>query len=348
MDALIEGCQIIGFDWRFLYINDSAASQGRKSKSEFLGLTMQEVLPGIENTEMFALLKRVMDNRIPENMENEFTYFDGLKGWFELRVQPCVEGIFILSLDITQRKRAEEALIRSEAELRKAQRLESIGLLAGGIAHDFNNLMGGIFGYLDLARNESDRMKSSGYLTKAVETIERARGLTQNLLTFSKGGAPIKKAQPLFPLIEDTVQAALIGTTITCKIILGDNLWSCNIDKVQIAQVIDNLIINARQAVPKSGVIEVTANNKIMREKEHARLEAGRYVLISVKDNGMGIDKDILPKIFDPFFTTKSMGHGLGLATCYSIVVRHGGAIDVESDPGKLTVFNVYLPAMDG
>jgi len=241
-------------------------------------------------------------------------------------------------IDITERKRMEE-------ELQKAQKLEALGLLAGGIAHDFNNLMGGIFGYIDLANCEPDKRRSSEYLSKAINTIDRARALTQQLLTFAKGGAPIQQIGNLFPFVEETSKFALSGANVSCNFDIPKDLWACNFDKNQIGQVIDNLIINAQQAMPVGGAIELTARNITLAEKEHPLLAKGNYVKISVKDAGVGIPKEHISKIFDPFFTTKAKGHGLGLATCYSIINRHGGCIDVESEPGKGSSFHVYLPA---
>lgn len=240
--------------------------------------------------------------------------------------------------DITAYKRMEE-------ELQKAQKLESIGVLAAGIAHDFNNLLVGIFGYMGLAKEESDKIKQISYLAKSMSTIDRARSLTAQLLTFARGGAPITKTGHLFPFVKETAQFALSGSNISCHFDIAHDLWACNFDKNQIGQVIDNLIINAQQAMPVGGTIEVTARNIAFDKKEHLFLKAGNYVKLSVKDHGIGIPKEQFSRIFDPFFTTKTKGRGLGLATCHSIVNKHGGYIDVESELGKGSTFHVYLPA---
>jgi PAS domain S-box-containing protein len=240
--------------------------------------------------------------------------------------------------NITDRKRMEE-------ELQKNQKLESLGVLAGGIAHDFNNLLAGIFGNIDLARSVSKDAQAIEYLKATLATMNRARALTLQLLTFAKGGAPVQKITPLIPFIQETARFALSGSNISCVFSMDENLRPCNIDKNQIGQVIDNIVINALQAMPSGGTIEISARNILFGEKEHPSLVKGDYVKVSVKDTGIGIPKDIMPRIFDPFYTTKTKGHGLGLATCYSIIKRHGGAIDVESEPGKGSVFHVYLPA---
>ncbi len=247
-------------------------------------------------------------------------------------------GVVLVFRDMTEKQKLSDIVQR-------AAKLESIGVLAGGIAHDFNNLMGGIFGYIDLANEEPDKKMASSYLEKALNTIGRARALTGQLLTFAKGGAPIQKIGHLFPFVEETARFALSGANVSCHFDVPENLWPCNFDKNQIGQVIDNLVINAQQAMPLGGTIKLSARNILLSHKEHPSLENGKYIKISVKDCGIGIQKDLVSKIFDPFFTTKTKGHGLGLATCYSIVKRHNGCIDVESEPGKGSTFHVYLPA---
>ncbi|MBN1980055.1 MAG: PAS domain S-box protein [Chitinivibrionales bacterium] len=248
--------------------------------------------------------------------------------------------------DITRRKKAEEERQRLEHRLNQSQKLESLGVLAGGIAHDFNNLLGGIFGYIDTALSEPSPILRNEYLSKALVTIERTRALTRQLLTFAKGGAPVMKVENFTSFIQETVQFALSGASVSCQFDIPNDLWFCEIDKNQISQVIDNIVINAVQAMPSGGMITVCAKNSAFKEHEHPLLKAGRYVCLSIKDQGIGIPHEYLSRIFDPFYTTKPKGHGLGLATCYSIIHRHSGCIDVESEPGKGSVFQVFIPAV--
>jgi len=250
-----------------------------------------------------------------------------------------------LHSDITDKKRAESDRATVERYIQQAQKLESLGVLAGGIAHDFNNLLSGVFGFLDLARNHVEDETASSYLSQAVESIDRAKGLTQQLLTFSKGGEPIRKLVAISSLIKETCNFALSGANVKCTYRIANELWHCHVDKNQIGQVIQNLMLNAIQAMPMGGLIEVSAENLSISEMEHPLLSKGTYVLISVKDEGIGIPQEMLPRIFDPFFTTKIKGHGLGLATTYSIVKRHDGTIGVDSTLGKGSTFRVYLPA---
>ena len=264
---------------------------------------------------------------------------------FQFDNEDRIKVIHAIAHDITVRKKAEEEHQKYEQQLQQTQKLESLGILAGGIAHDFNNLMGGLYGYIDMAKEGSTDADVTSHLEKAMNTIERARSLTQQLLTFAKGGVPVKKTGNLFPFIEDTVRFVLSGSNVSCSFSVPDDLWACNFDKNQIGQVIDNLVINAKQAMSSGGTLTVTAENIVLGEKEHPVLAAGNYVKVSVKDTGSGIPKEIITKIFDPFFSTKAAGHGLGLATCFSILTRHNGSLDVESVPGKGSVFHVIIPA---
>jgi PAS domain S-box-containing protein len=257
---------------------------------------------------------------------------------FAIRREDSPPYLGAIITDITERK-------RNEALLLNAQKLESLGLLAGGIAHDFNNLLGGLFGYVDMARSVSTPEEKDDCLANALAAMSRARDLTRQLLTFAKGGAPIKKAEIMDRLIEDSVLFALSGSTVGVHFKIPGDLWSCECDRNQISQVIDNIVINAVQAMPGGGNLDVEARNICLETGDHAMLSGGCYVRISIADNGMGIPKEYLPRVFDPFFTTKPKGHGLGLATSYSIVNRHSGCIEIDSAPGRGSTFHVILPA---
>jgi PAS domain S-box-containing protein len=247
-------------------------------------------------------------------------------------------GVVLVFRDMTEKNKLYESM-------QKTQKLESLGLLAGGIAHDFNNLLGSIFGYIEMAQADNKNDSVSELLTESLNSIDRAKALTHQLLTFAKGGIPIKTTDTLFPFIQETVQFALSGSSVSSSLDIDENLWLCKFDRNQIAQVIDNLAINAQQAMPDGGIIELSAHNISFTENENPELTAGKYVKISLKDHGTGIPEKILTKIFDPYYTTKSKGQGLGLASCYSIAKKHDGCIDVQSEPGQGSTFNLYLPA---
>lgn len=242
--------------------------------------------------------------------------------------------------DITERK-------ITEADLLQTSKLESVGILAGGIAHDFNNILTVISGNISLAKMivVEDTNDLTEVLTEVEKAAFQARDLTQQLLTFSKGGAPIKETASIQELLRESASFVLRGSNVNCNYTIADDLWPVNIDKGQINQVINNLIINADQAMPEGGTIQLSAYNIHSGNDHLPSLKAAHYIKISIKDNGIGIDSQYLSKIFDPYFTTKAKGHGLGLATCYSIIKKHDGDITVSSKLGNGTTVNIYLPA---
>jgi CheY-like chemotaxis protein len=243
--------------------------------------------------------------------------------------------------DISERKRLQQ-------ERLKTQKLEAVGTLAGGIAHDFNNLLQGVFGYISLARLKRDnKEKSLAALEEAEKALHLSVKLTNQLLTFSKGGKPLKKQIELLPVIESAAKFALSGSRSDYHIVVDDGLLQTEADEGQIGQVIQNIVLNADQAMPEGGRVEIRARNVQASDKDLPQdLEKGDYVEIAIKDSGIGIAEEYLGKIFDPYFTTKEKGSGLGLATSYSIIKNHNGLIDVKSIVTKGTVFFIYLPAV--
>ncbi len=251
-----------------------------------------------------------------------------------------VIGVVLVFQDRTEK----EKLI---AAAQNNQKLESLGILAGGIAHDFNNLLTGIYGFIELAQMESKNPRVNKNLAEVQQSITRARALTQQLLTFSKGGAPNKTIASLAPVLFETTRFALSGSNISTHFDISEDLAFCEFDRNQIAQVIDNLAINAKQAMPLGGTLVLSARN-ITFEKNYKFLKKGNYIEIKVKDTGAGIPPSLISHIFDPFFSTKETGHGLGLATSYSIIKRHGGSLSVESTQNVGTIFTILLPATAG
>ena len=250
-----------------------------------------------------------------------------------------IMGVVLVFRDITEKRRAER-------ELLKADKLESLGVLSGGIAHDFNNILTSILGNISIAKmfaRPGDKIFER--LEEAENDCMRARVLTQKILTFSRGGAPIMKTAFISELLRDSASFALSGSNVRCEFSIPDDLWRIEVDEGQIAQAISNLIINASQAMPGGGVINLLAENIVVDERQGIPLNNGGYVKISVTDHGIGIPKEHFQQIFDPYYTTKRGGSGLGLAIAYSIVKRHNGYIDVKSIPGKETTFSIYLPA---
>ncbi len=248
-------------------------------------------------------------------------------------------GTVLVFRDITEQKELEVNLLRSE-------KLESVGILAGGIAHDFNNMLTGIIGNISIAAmhaKPNDIIHTR--LVEAEKAAFRARDLTQQLLTFAKGGAPVKKTASISELLTDSASFALRGSNVRCCFNISDGLWPGEMDAGQISQVIHNLVLNADQAMPDGGGIFIDAENRVITSNDSLPLPQGNYVHISIRDTGEGIPSEHLARIFDPYFTTKKKGSGLGLATSYSIIKNHDGCITIESILGKGSTFHIFLPA---
>ena len=241
-----------------------------------------------------------------------------------------------LRAEIAQREQTEEELLRS-------RKLESLGVLAGGIAHDFNNFLTVVQGNIEVAKTQLTAAEpAQEYLKQAANACQRAKFLASQLLTFAKGGAPVRRVVSVAQLVTDAVQLAQTGSSLRIEVNIEEGLWSAQVDPGQIGQVLHNILINAREAMPGGrGFIEVRAENLGVVGNPDPR------VRISIRDYGRGIPPDVLPRIFDPYFTTKPGGNGLGLATAYAIVAKHGGHISVESRPGAGSVFTFDLPALD-
>lgn len=259
---------------------------------------------------------------------------------------------FIISegRDITALKRTIEERERLSQEINRKKNLESIGLLAGGIAHDFNNLMTGVYGNISMAEMYlPPEHKAYHFLQKAGQSMDRAKALTAQLLTFSKGGAPVLDTVKLGNILKEVASFNLSGSSIKLHLAIPDDLWSVKADAGQISQVIANLVINSKQALHGKGNIFISAENVMLTEAElvSVKLKQGHYVRMVIEDDGPGIAPEHLDQIFTPYFTTKQMGSGLGLATVYSIVQKHSGHISVSSTFGNGASFMIYLPAFN-
>lgn len=252
------------------------------------------------------------------------------------------ESVLVVARDIRERKKMQE-------ELLKAQKLESLGVLAGGIAHDFNNILTGIIGNLSLAIARLGPAHGiARYLDDCEKAAVRASKLTHQLLTFARGGEPVKKLIDPAALIGETASFVLRGSNVRGVIELADDLWSVEVDSGQLSQALHNILINAVQSMPGGGEVRVRAMNETLEPDNAHQLPPGHYLGIVVEDHGCGIPPENLASIFDPYFTTKLDGNGLGLASVYSIVKRHGGAVAVSSTIGAGSSFTIHLPALPG
>ncbi len=250
-----------------------------------------------------------------------------------------VIGAVLVYRDVTEERKTKN-------ELLKIEKLESVGVLAGGIAHDFNNILAAILGNIQMAAvyvgPESEALP---LLQDAKKASIRAKDLTQQLLTFAKGGEPVKRTASIKEMITESAGFVLHGSSVLCNYDIPDDLWTVTVDTGQISQVIQNIIINANQAMPDGGNINVRCENISITEKEMIQLPVGKYIKVRIADSGSGIPNEIIEKIFDPYYSTKQKGSGLGLAISHSIIAKHGGHISVESNPNTGTVFTFYLPA---
>ncbi len=336
---------IVSSDFRYLDVNKKAVEVLGYTKEELLAMKITDLIPSDQVPRSLAEFKKLNERGSYENFVGKVRTKEGQ--WLDVEVSSSAiieDGKIIGSRDIlrdiTDRK-------KMEAELLRVQKLESLGTLAGGIAHDFNNLLQGVFGYISMAKLTYDkRDKSLTMLTQAEKALHQSVNLTTQLLTFSKGGKPVIKPTHVRPLIENAAKFALSGSRSECRIAANDALWQVAGNDGQIAQVIQNIVLNADQAMPEGGLVAIRAKNvQVINQSPDLALPKGRYVVIVIKDNGIGIPEEHCTKIFDPYFTTKQKGSGLGLATSYSIIRNHGGLIKVNSKVGKGSTFYIYLPA---
>jgi PAS domain S-box-containing protein len=335
--------------YRFIKVNDALCSMLGYAKEDLLGKTYEDIThPDYTDDDLDNIRRLERGELKMYRTQKPYLHKDGRLVWGDLAVTiprgsggEALCGLATIE-NITARKKAEE-------ELSRLEKIESLKVLAGGIAHDFNNLLCGVFGYLDLARSTLEPgSEASLYLDKAFSSFERAKNLSLQMLTFARGGAPIKKALYLEKIIRDCCGLALSGSMARADIRIDESLHPIEGDEHQLSQVFSNIIINAVQAMPDGGNLTITAGNCTIAADTVGMLPAGTYAAVAVKDDGIGIPEKFLTRIFDPFFTTKNKGSGLGLATSYSIVTRHGGHIEVASTPGEGSTFTVFLPAPEG
>jgi PAS domain S-box-containing protein len=313
---------------------------------DVLGKTPFDLMPSEEAERVAGIFRNIAASQQPFSfLENVNLHKNGARVILETSGVPFFDasgnfrGYRGIDRDITERKKAEE-------ELQRAQKLESIGLLAGGIAHDFNNILTAIKGNIELARiflPPGD--KAAARLAVAEQASARASDLARQLLTFAKGGAPITSTTDVPHLVRESVELALRGTMVKGEYCFAEDLLAVEADESQLSQAINNLAINAVEAMPEGGVITITAVNESLLPGNSLGLPPGEYIRIAIKDQGIGVPAELQERIFDPYFTTKERGSGLGLAITFSIVKRHGGTITIESAPGQGSTFSAYLPS---
>jgi PAS domain S-box-containing protein len=350
--SIADGCISLDNDGHVLMLNPVAERLTGWSQKAAVGKDLGEILQLVDERTRKRCqhaLSRIVATGNAESLGSKaiLVHRDGTERFVESNSSPIRDhagrkvGVVIVLRDITERHRLEE-------ERQKAEKLESLGVVAGGIAHDFNNLFTAILGNISLVLSSNPDEVAAERLSIARKSTQRAQELAGQLLTFARGGAPVKQTTSLADLLRHTIACALTGPRVVCDFNISADLWPVEADTMQISQVISNLAANAEQAMSAGGRVEVIAGNlDLPYASPSLGLSPGRWVFFSIRDEGVGIPEQYLTKIFDPYFTTKAKGTGLGLATAYSIVKNHSGNIQVDSTPGAGSTFTIYLPASD-
>jgi len=336
------GILVYSHDGQCVLANDAAGKIVGTSKEQLL----QQNFHLIDSWKVSGILKfaeKTLETGIESRSEFHFVTTFGKEAWFNCHFSRFISNnqpyLLLIIDDLTEKKKMEE-------EIQKASKLESLGLLAGGIAHDFNNLLTGILGNINIVKMLTNAEKKEfKRLEEAEKASIRAMGLTKQLLIFSKGGAPVKEVTSIKEVITDSALFAIRGSNVKCEFSIPEDIKPVEADKELLWQVINNIVLNACQAMPEGGIINIRTRNIKTEDDNKYPVKDGCYVMIMIEDHGTGIPKENLEKIFDPYFTTKKSGSGLGLAATYSIVKNHGGNISVASEPGKGTTFTIYIPA---
>ena len=342
IESINDGMFVVAHDGQVEMVNQAAEKRWSQPRDAMLGRQLSDIMPDLKGTSIPEAIKECVRTEKAMTIPNVKLVHDQAVHIYEARLFPFEDGATVFFNDVTERQQAENERLR-------ISKLESIGLLAGGIAHDFNNIMTGVLGYISFAKLDLPRDNPVyDLLSEAEQAAVEARALTQQLLAFSKGGVPVKEMVNISSLLVDVTTSVLSGSTVRSEWNLPDDLWPVHVDTTQINQVIHNLVINARQAMPDGGVLTIRGTNLVFGSSTQIKgttLSPGFYIKLSFSDEGGGMTQEQLNNIFDPYFTTKDTGAGLGLTTVYTIIRRHDGIITVESAPGEGATFDIYLPA---
>lgn len=339
LEKTSDGFFAVDRDWKFTFVNRQAEKLLDRHREDLIGKDFWVELPEFTRDAFEKNYRRAMSEQVA--IEFEASDPSG-KVWFELLAYPSGGGVSVFLRDVTDRKRVEEERLTTD-------KLESLGTLAGGIAHDLNNLLTVISGNIGLAQIEAPGSPANllSFLSRAGEAAQHAAQLSNQLLTFSKGGTPLKRVVSISDLVTQAAEFALHGSNLRSDLDIQAGLWRSAVDPAQIEQVINALVINAREAMPRGGIVRVSARNLEIDANSGLLIRPGRYVKVQVADNGGGIENRLVTKIFDPYFTTKSTGTGLGLSISYSVVKKHGGLLHLEHTSADGSTFTFYLPAID-
>jgi PAS domain S-box-containing protein len=339
LENTTDGFLALDADWKFIYVNPKAVSLLDSSREELLGESFWEKFPQVRG----ALFETDYRKKMAEGSAVEFEATDATgNNWFEVHAYPSGQGISVFFRDINRRKTSEE-------ERLKTSKLESLGTLAAGIAHDLNNILTVISGNIGLAQFGGPQ-GANNYLpslSKASRAAEYAAHLSNQLLTFAKGSIPYKQIAAVGELLTQACEFALHGSNLRAEIQVAPDLWKAEVDADQIKQVVNALILNARDAMPFGGTVRLHSENKEINQGGSTLLPPGPYLKVSISDHGEGITPEVAAKMFDPYFTTKALASGLGLSISQSILQKHGGLLHLESSSADGSTFAFYLPAVE-
>src|SRR5579864_3148605 len=339
LEKTSDGFFAVDRDWKFTFVNRQAERLLERHREDLIGKDVWMEFPQFKRDTFERNYRRAMSEQVA--VEFEASDANG-RVWFELLAYPSGGGVSVFLRDVTDRKRTEEETLTTS-------KLESLGTLAGGIAHDLNNILTVISGNIGLAQIEAPPNATSllSSLSKAARAAQHAAQLSNQLLTFSKGGAPPERVVSMRDLVERAAEFSLHGSNLWAELDVPLDLWKAAVDPGQIEQVVNALIINAREAMPNGGTVNISARNVDVVAESVVSLEAGRYIKVQVSDNGTGIDARSMARIFDPYFTTKPSASGLGLSIGYSVIKKHGGVLLLETTSSTGSTFAFYLPATD-
>ena len=352
LESIEDGYYEIDLGGNFIFFNDSMCKISGYSRDELMGMNNRQYTDEVYAKEIYQTFNKVYTTGKPnKSFHWSVIRKDGTKRTVAASVslRRDTEGEPIGFQGIVRDITAQKFM---QVELLKAKKLESVGVLAGGIAHDFNNLMSAVVGYISLAKMEM-KPGSKGFknLIGAEKASIQTKDLTSRLITFSEGGEPVKETVPIGDLVKDSVGSSLKGSNIICRFSISDDISLVKADEEQMKQAVHNIITNAQEAMAGQGTINVSCENTDIGVQNTLTLKVGKYVKISIEDQGPGIPEEDLIKIFDPYFSTKEMGTqkgmGLGLAVSDSIVKQHDGLITVKSELGTGTILSIYLPASE-
>jgi signal transduction histidine kinase len=343
-ESTTDSVVIVDRDWRVSYLNGRAWAQVAEGR-DLIGAKLSEAFPETADTEIFSQLREAMSEQRPVSFE---TYCSRRGIWYALNAFPSSEGLAIFFRDITEHKHAVEARRLTEEQLHQSQKMESVGQLTGGVAHDFNNLLTVVSANIELIEDAADNGRVRQFAAAARRAADRGTKLTAQLLAFSRRQVLNPKLVSANQLISEFLGLIrqAVGGGCEVKLRTDERLWQCNVDPPLLETALLNLVLNARDAMPDGGVLEIETRNVVLDEGAVAGHLPGSYVRLSVIDTGCGMPPEVRDQIFEPFFTTKEIGKGtgLGLSMVYGFVRQSGGHVAVESAPGVGTTVALYLP----